>query len=86
MPVESSKSREKRDWRISAILAAVWIISIVIVLRSGIEIPGSMLLVATIFFVLLIPSMNDLVRNIERAVGREPGAAGNSQDSSIDRD
>lgn len=86
MPVESSKSREKRDWRISAILAAVWIISIVIVLRSGIEIPGSMLLVATIFFVLLIPSMNDLVRNIERAVGREPGAASNGQDSSIDRD
>jgi hypothetical protein len=74
------KTKEKRDWRVSAILAAIWFIALAIVSRSGVDIPASMLLVATIFFVLLIPAMNDLVRSMERASGghsdlvkREPG-------------
>jgi len=60
-------SEPKRDWRISVTLAAVWLIAMAIVLNRGTDIPLSMLVMATIFFVLLIPAMNDLVRNIERA-------------------
>lgn len=65
------KSGNRRDWRISATLGAVWCIALAIMWRNGIEIPGSMLLLATVFFVLLIPTMNDLVRSIERySLGR----------------
>lgn len=63
---------EKRDWRISATLGAVWFVALAIVHNSGIDIPASMLLVATVFFVLLIPAMNDLVRNIERTSTGSP--------------
>ncbi|MDA0681271.1 MAG: hypothetical protein O3A13_06625 [Proteobacteria bacterium] len=59
----------ERDWRISATLGAVWIAALTMVYFSGMEIPASMLLVATVFFVLLIPAMNDLVRTIERVSG-----------------
>lgn len=66
MSQPSGQTENKRDWRISATLGAVWFIALAIVWRSDIEIPGSMLLLATVFFVLLIPAMNDLVRSIER--------------------
>jgi hypothetical protein len=58
---------QKRDWRISATLGIVWVIALIVITNSGIEIPASMLVIATVFFVLLIPAMNDLVRSIERA-------------------
>jgi len=63
---QPKNSEDKRDWRVSATLGAVWFIALAIVWNSDIEIPGSMLLLATVFFVLLIPAMNDLVRSIER--------------------
>lgn len=66
MSQQSAKSESKRDWRVSATLGAVWFSALAIMWTSGIEIPGSMLLLATVFFVLLIPAMNDLVRSIER--------------------
>jgi len=64
---QSNESNEKRDWRISATLGAVWVIALLIVANSNIDIPASMLVIATVFFVLLIPAMNDLVGSIERA-------------------
>ncbi len=67
MQQQPSGSDKKRDWRISATLGAVWIIALLVVRSRGIAIPASMLVVATVFFVLLIPAMNDLVRSIERA-------------------
>lgn len=67
MRQQSNESNEKRDWRISATLGAVWVIALLIVANSNIDIPASMLVIATVFFVLLIPAMNDLVGSIERA-------------------
>lgn len=66
MSRHSGKSEQKRDWRVSLTLGAVWFIALAILLNSNVEIPVSMLLLATVFFVLLIPTMNDLVRSIER--------------------
>lgn len=63
---------EKRDWRISATLGAVWVVALAVVHNTGINIPTSMLLVATVFFILLIPAMNDLVRSIERVSTGSP--------------
>jgi hypothetical protein len=62
----SENPEPKRDWRVSLTLGAVWFIALAILLNTGVEIPVSMLLLATVFFVLLIPTMNDLVRSIER--------------------
>ena len=58
--------REKRDWRISAILLGIWMMALAIVVYRDIDIPASMMAMATVFFVLLIPAMNDMVRSIER--------------------
>ena len=66
MPHPSGNPEPKRDWRISWTLGAVWFIALAILLKSDVEIPASMLLLATVFFVLLIPAMNDLVQSIER--------------------
>lgn len=63
--------QEKRDWRISATLLAVWVLAIVFVVGERDDIPLSMIGMATVFFVLLIPAMNDLVRSIERSVSGE---------------
>lgn len=78
MSQRSGKTENKRDWRVSAILGAVWFIALAIMWRSDIKIPGSMLLLATVFFVLLIPAMNELVRSIERySAGRAKTAERN---------
>jgi len=59
---------EKRDWKISAILLAVWIVALLFIAGERDDIPLSMIAMATVFFVILIPAMNDLVRSIERRV------------------
>ncbi len=63
--------QEKRDWRISATLLAVWVLAIVFIVGERDDIPMSMIGMATVFFVILIPAMNDLVRSIERSVSGE---------------
>ncbi len=60
----------RRDWRISFVLITVWSINIAIVLSKGTEIPTSMIFLATVFFVFLLPSMHDLVISIEKKIGR----------------
>lgn len=69
MPNQPQDSDHKRDWRISVTLGVVWFTAMAIVLKNGTDIPLSMLLMATVFFVLLIPTMNDLVRSIEQDSG-----------------
>lgn len=60
---------EKRDWRISALLLAVWIVALVFIGGRRDDIPLSMIAMATVFFVILIPAMNDLVRSLEKRIG-----------------
>lgn len=64
----SGRPPGRRDWRVSATLLAVWLAALVFVAGHRQGIPLSMMAVATLFFVLLIPSMNDLVRSIERRI------------------
>ena len=66
-----SRPAGKRDWRISATLLAVWVVALIVISGRRDEIPLSMIVMATIFFIILIPSMNDLVRTIERRVAGE---------------
>ena len=64
---------EKRDWRVSAVLLAVWVVALVIIGGRRDDIPLSMIAMATLFFVILIPAMNDLVRSLEKRLGDNAG-------------
>lgn len=62
-------SRERfHDRVISVILALIWLVAVFIVYRSESDIPLSMLIVATIFFIMLVPAMKELVKIIDRRV------------------
>jgi cobalamin synthase len=69
----AGESPEKRDWRVSAVLLAVWVVALVFIAGRRDDIPLSMIAMATVFFVILIPAMNDLVRSLERRVGGNTG-------------
>ena len=62
---------EKRDWKVSATLLAVWGVALIFITNDRDDIPLSMIAMATVFFIILIPAMNDIVRNIERRVSGE---------------
>jgi len=47
-------------------LLAVWVVALVLIASHRQDIPLSMMALATVFFIVLIPSMNDLVQSIER--------------------
>ncbi len=61
------------DRIISLVLAAIWIVAAVLVHRSDAEIPTSMLIIGTIFFIMLVPAMKELVKVIDRWVKIELG-------------
>jgi len=76
MTDDITTTEKKRDWKVSAILSVIWVVAILIARQRGIGIPDSMLAIATVFFFLLIPAMNDLVAAIERSFGdRSSGPA-----------
>ena len=66
MTQKTGEEPRKRDWRISAVLLAIWLAALVVMSRGESHIPLSMLAIGTVFFVMLIPAMNDLVSSIDR--------------------
>ena len=63
------KARERfHDRAISLLLATIWIGAALLVHQSVPEIPTSMLLIGTVFFILLVPAMKELVKVIDRRV------------------
>ena len=63
-------------------MLCVWLIALALISAGNNDIPLSMLVMATVFFVLLIPAMNDLVRNIEQYVARNHGQPQSGRDRS----
>ncbi len=62
-------ARERfHDRMISLLLAAIWIGAALFVRKSDAEIPVSMLLIGTVFFIMLMPAMKELVKIIDRRV------------------
>jgi hypothetical protein len=78
MTEESGRGPRKRDWRISAVLLVIWLVALMFLARSETDIPVSMLVIATVFFVILIPSMNDLVSSLDRFFGSDQSATDTS--------
>ncbi len=56
------------DRMISLLLAAIWIGAALFVRNSDAEIPASMLLIGTVFFIMLMPAMKEFVKIIDKRV------------------
>lgn len=56
------------DRVITLLLAAIWIVAAYMVHRNTPEIPMSMLVIGTVFFIMLVPAMKELVKIIDRRV------------------
>lgn len=65
---EEAPRERFHDRMISLILAAIWLVAAFLVYRSTTEIPMSMLIIATVFFIMLVPAMKELVKTIDRQV------------------
>ena len=57
---------KKSDAAISWILAAMWLGGLILVRILHEDIPLTMLLIGTVFFILLIPAMKEITRNLDR--------------------
>jgi len=69
-----NSARERfHDRVISLLLAAIWIVAALFVWRSDAEIPASMLLIGTVFFIMLLPAMKELVKVLDRRLRAELG-------------
>jgi len=66
---EEPNPRERfHDRLISLLLATIWFVAALFVWQSDTGIPASMLLIGTIFFLMLVPAMKELVKIIDRRV------------------
>ena len=72
--IDKPNAKERfHDRVISILLAAIWIVAALMVRQSNPEIPTRMLLIGTVFFMLLVPAMKELVKVIERRVRAQFG-------------
>lgn len=86
---DKSDSRDQPrqgDWISSVILVAVWLIGLFFITATRPGIPKSMLAIGTVFFILLIPAMKELVRTIERLAGRNTTSGNHSAASAREKD
>lgn len=70
---ESGARERFHDRVISLLLAAIWILAALFVWQSDLDIPASMLLVGTVFFIMLVPAMKELVKNLDKRLRSELG-------------
>ena len=71
---EKPNARERfHDRMISLLLAVIWILAALLVRQRNAEIPSSMLVIGTVFFIMLVPAMKELVRILDRVVRAQFG-------------
>jgi hypothetical protein len=58
--------KPNKDIAITGILALIWFTAVAVVLTTREDIPVYLLGIATLFFLILVPSMKELVRGFER--------------------
>lgn len=66
---EQAQATQRGEIGITVVLIVIWAAGLAYVSARRPEIPRSMLLIGTIFFIVLIPAMKDLVRTIEKRLG-----------------
>ncbi len=55
----------QKDRAVSWILATIWFGAVLIVMILRDDVPVYLLAIGTLFFLMLLPSMRELVRNVE---------------------
>lgn len=70
MAREPQEEKRENDWAISWILAAIWLGGLILVRTSRTDIPLKMLVIATVFFIVLIPAMKEIARGLDRFFAR----------------
>ncbi len=71
---------QRRNWVTSTILIVIWVLGLLLVTTVRPGIPTSMLIIGTVFFVVLIPAMNELVNTIVRRIDNEVAAGPRATD------
>lgn len=71
--------KRRNDRAVSLILIVIWGIGLLSVATLQPQIPKSMLVIGTVFFVVLIPAMKDLVRSLERKTSEELNEQGSDR-------
>ena len=59
-------TRQSNDFAITLILVVIWSAGLIGVAVLQPQIPKSMLAIGSVFFIVLIPAMKELVRSLER--------------------
>jgi hypothetical protein len=57
--------KPQKDWAIAWILTSIWFGAVLVVLITREDIPVYLLAIATLFFLILLPSMKEMVRSAE---------------------
>jgi len=66
MAREAAEETRKSDGAIGWILAAIWLSAVVFVRVTREDIPLTMLVIGSAFFIILIPAMKDVARSLDR--------------------
>lgn len=66
MTAEPEKIARRNDGFISWILVSIWSGGLILVRSLREDIPLMMLLTGTVFFVVLIPAMKEIIRTLDR--------------------
>ncbi len=66
MTPEPEETTRRSDGFISWILVAIWLGGLILVRSLREDIPLTMLLIGTVFFIILIPAMKEIARTLDR--------------------
>jgi hypothetical protein len=71
MTPEPEKTTRGNDGVVSWILVVIWLGGLVLVRIFREDIPLTMLVIGTVFFVVLIPAMKEITRTLDRLFTRQ---------------
>ncbi len=63
---KSVDDTRSNDRAISWLLASIWLGGLILIRNIREDIPLTMLVIGTVFFLVLIPAMKEIARNLER--------------------
>jgi hypothetical protein len=63
---DAVNDKPRTDRIVTAILGMIWFGAVAVVAGTRDDIPLHLLAIGTVFFVMLVPAMKELVRNVDR--------------------
>lgn len=71
MTPEPEETTRGNDSVVSWILVAIWLGGLILVRNLREDIPLTMLVIGTVFFIVLIPAMKEITRTLDRLFARQ---------------